>query len=325
MTDTQRTDVHRPSAIIPTDYEWVAVEMVRIDGTDLGAAEFLIRQREIIRAHMEKTGGTYAHHQHGGSCMICGAWAVYTHLFYHSKSNSYIRTGSDCAEKLALAADSAVMDAFRREARTALAAKAGKRKALALLQANGIEAAWDVQYTPTDDPRNRQDEEQTIRDIVERLIKYGSISEKQVTYVRKLLDRIATRMDRLFTQAAEENHVRDTAAPWVAGRQDISGEIVSAKFVDYDYAYLNHLAATMLKALVKLADGRKLWVSVPRAMQDAAVTPGMDWNDIPARLRGAQITGMRVTVKLSKDDKIFAFGSRPTGGTITFKPVEVGA
>lgn len=323
MSRIERTDIHRPSAIIPSDYQFVAVEFIKLEGTNLGDASFIIAERLRIQQHMERTGGTYAAHEHGGNCMICGAWAIYTMLFYHEKTNSYIRTGQDCAQKLEMSADHGAMNKFRAQVREALAAHAGKRKALALLQLHGIEAAWDVQYSPVDGQgmsdeefrkawaRNPQREERIIRDIVERLIKYGSISEKQVNYTRKLLQAISSREERLYAQALEENHVRDTAAPWVAGRQDVSGNIVSARFVDYEYAQMAHIQPTALKILLKRDDGAKLWVSLPSRMWTAS--------DVVEQVRGARIEGLRVTVKLSDKDPIFAFGSRPSGGVLTLK------
>ncbi len=54
-----RTDIHRPSAIDPADYEFVGVEYDRTDD-DIGAAYMLAEEQRTIRAHMERTGGTYS-------------------------------------------------------------------------------------------------------------------------------------------------------------------------------------------------------------------------------------------------------------------------
>ncbi|KKK40947.1 hypothetical protein LCGC14_2907560, partial [marine sediment metagenome] len=66
----------------------------------------------------------YAQHDHGGVCMVCGSVnALYTIIFYHASSNTYIRMGGDCAAKcdMARAGDQenfrvAVNDARRNQA-----------------------------------------------------------------------------------------------------------------------------------------------------------------------------------------------------------------
>src|SRR5215469_17049189 len=94
-----RTDIHRPSAIVPDDYEFVAFEHIKIES--FGECEYVLQQRRLIQQHMERTGATYSAHEHGGNCMICGnVMATYTILFYHAKTNSYVRAGQDCAQKL---------------------------------------------------------------------------------------------------------------------------------------------------------------------------------------------------------------------------------
>src|SRR3954467_8647095 len=100
----KRTDTHRPSAIIPSEYTWVAQEVAPIFG--LGDCHFILAERERIRAHMDRTGGTYAGHAHGGNCMVCGnANAIYTILFYHEPTNSYVRMGERCAMKCDMGID----------------------------------------------------------------------------------------------------------------------------------------------------------------------------------------------------------------------------
>lgn len=53
-----RTDIHRPSAIVPTDYEYVALGYQRIDGLD--AVQAVIEQRHILAEHMKRTSGRYS-------------------------------------------------------------------------------------------------------------------------------------------------------------------------------------------------------------------------------------------------------------------------
>ena len=135
-----RTDIHRPSAVVPEDYDFVAFDY--IGGSDLGAILMLKVEKERFLAHMKQTGGKFSNHEHGGSCYICGAFACYLCTFYHAKSNAYIQTGEDCARKLDMSYGD--MNAFRRVIGDAREAQAGKKKAIALLADAGIARAWEL-------------------------------------------------------------------------------------------------------------------------------------------------------------------------------------
>lgn len=279
---TQRTDIHRPSAIVPTDYDFVGFECIKIEG--IGDCEVILREREHIRAHMERTGGTYSRHEHGGNCMICGnVFAHYTVLFYHRPSNVYVRAGQDCAQKLEMSDDTA-FNYFTAGVRDARAAVAGKRKAQALLTDRGLIAAWEHR-----DYVGGEREEQTLRDMVRNLIRYGSWSEKQFAYAAKLLDRIATRAERLAQQAAEA----EAAAPCPTGRVSIRGTVLTTRVQESHYSRFG-----VLKMLVKDDSGFKVWGTVPTAAGSEDIQ------------RGARIA-FKATVKPSPTDPKFGFFKRP--------------
>jgi hypothetical protein len=291
-----RTDTHRPSQINPEDYEFVAFEYLKIE--DISDAQFLMSERARIRAHMECTGGQRSNHEHGGNCHVCGSVnAIYTALFHHKPSNVYIRTGLDCTEKL----DSAVNgDVFRRNVRTALEARAGKRKALATLEAAGIAAAWAIYMGPegrdsegTYSQRADRREENTICDILSRLVKYGSISPGQINYVRSLLERIANRATIAAARAAEAAVAKPV--PMVAGRATVRGKVLTIREPD-EYAPF-----PQRKILVVHADGWKVWGSLPAALSDVKV--------------GEMVEFSAALTRSDKDEK-FGFFSRPSKAKI---------
>jgi hypothetical protein len=218
----QRTDIHRPSVVNPEDYEFVAMECVPgAFGGDLEACYAQIVARERIREHMAMTGGTYSHHEHGGNCMVCGcANMIYSCLFYHAKTNSYIRTGQDCAEKMDMG-DPAAFSRFRAAIQDWREAKAGQRKAIAILAEKGLSRAWEIrgEYEASAMARQplvaafdaawdasensaetnaarraiqdfdfRWNAAFKINDILNRLVKYGSISDKAMNYVGILIN-----------------------------------------------------------------------------------------------------------------------------------------
>lgn len=277
----KRTDVHRPSAINPVEYEYVACEYTKIEG--LGDCYFLQEERRRIQEHMARTGGTYSHHQHGGNCMVCGSVnAIYTILFYHKPTNSYIRMGSDCAAKCEMAGYDGQFDAFKTACRNALELKAGKRKAEAVLAERGLSGAWVIYTSET---IVQKFEELTIRDIVGKLVQYGSISENQGRFVRNLLDKIPHREEIERQREADKL----AALPVPTGRMIIEGTVIKVGI--YETIYGN-----FKKMTVKTKDGWICFGTVPSS------------HDCD---RG-NIIKFVATVEPSRNDVKFGFFKRPT-------------
>lgn len=136
-----RTDIHRPGAIIPLDYTFVGITTAR---WEYGAwPRLLLAEAAKVRTHMTGTGGQYATHQHGGNCMSCGAHCFYLSVFYHPKSNEYIATGMDCAAKLNMG-DRNRFKKFTDVVEAARHHCAGKRKAQGLLKGVNLDRAWEL-------------------------------------------------------------------------------------------------------------------------------------------------------------------------------------
>lgn len=219
-----RTDIHRPSVIVPADYDFVAFECVKIE--DIGDAMFLKANRDRIREHMAATGGDYSRHEHGGNCHICGSVnAIYTVLFHHRPTNTYVRTGTECAEKLDY--DSGAGEAFRKHVKDAREAVAGKRKAQALLTAPDLVKAWDIFNADHSEGR----EEGIIRDIVGKLVRYGSISEAQTNFLRKLVQDVETRAERAAARAIEKEAAQPV--PVLQERVVVTGTVVGFYATDW--------------------------------------------------------------------------------------------
>lgn len=280
-----RTDIHRPAAIEPTEYDFVGFEYLRVD--DLGSAMFLQAERRRIQEHKARTGGERSAHEHGGNCDVCGsAFAVYKALFWHRDSNVYISTGLDCAEKM----ECAEVDRFRKNMRHALDQRAGKRKAQAVLEQANLSAAWTLyefgQKSATELPR----EETTLCDIVNRLVQYGSLSAPQMAFLGRLVDQIA---NRAVTQAQRQAEADKAApVPVVAKRMTVRGKVLSIKAPDYDRGECGPV-----RMLVQHATGWKVWGSLPSNLADLQ--------------RGAEVE-FDAAVKPSDRDTKFGFFSRPT-------------
>jgi len=117
-------------------------------------------------------------------------------------------------------------------------------------------------------------------------VRYGSWSDKQQAFARKLLAQIPERERREAERAKEA----EQAEPAPTGRVDVQGTVLTVKSQESDYGWST-------KMLVRATTGWKLWVTLPSAIYDAK--------------RGDTVA-FTVTVEPSKDDPKFAFGKRPT-------------
>lgn len=295
MVNNKRIDQHRPSAILTDEYEYVGQECMR--GESLGDCRVMDVERQRIREHMARTGGTYSRHEHGGNCMVCGSvHAIYTILFYYHQNNTYIRMGADCATKCEMSGDYDV-NAFRRAIQDARQAQAGKAKAQLILTDAGLTKCWTL-YTAMNEPlcdceipcnhlsrwENQHKAEQIIGDIVGKLVKYGNLSDKQLKFLRKLLVDIDEREARDLREKEE----RKSASDCPTGRIKIEGEVLGVKTVDTEWGLVT-------KLLVKHATGYKVWGSQPARMNAE---------------KGDQIK-FTATVTPSPDDSKFGFYKRP--------------
>lgn len=182
---TKRTDIHRPSAIQTSDYEFVACMTDRADA-DLS----LLDERKTLIGFMQRTGATYANHDHGGSCMVCGAGFLDYAVFHHTPTNKLVCMGMDCAAKMEMGVD-AQFRAFKERVKAGIEAKAGKAKAQAQLAERGLTAAWTVYVTEFE---GRPAYEDIItNDMVAKLVRYGSLSDKQWAFLANLVAKIEAR------------------------------------------------------------------------------------------------------------------------------------
>jgi hypothetical protein len=277
-----RDDIHSPKNIIPDEYQYVAEDYMKVEC--LGDALCLNAQRDILQAHRAQTGGKHAQVNTTGNCQVCGSVnALYTSIFYHQKSNTYVRMGHDCADKCACGGEFE-RNAFRRAIQDAREAYAGKRKAQAALGDAGVPAAWDIYAADYDtlprDPKtvvNRAEkldefgyvvqeayhfagdtfyEERTIRDIVGRLVKYGSVNEAQMKLVKQLTERIPDRDLRNAEWEAKRKAEKEAAAPCPKGRIKIEGTVLKVEERETQWGFRTVMT-------VKATEGFVLWGSVP--------------------------------------------------------------
>ena len=288
----RRTDTHRPAALNPSEYEYVAPEQVRgVQQGDLAACEFQLAMRERIRQHMARTGGTYSHHSHGGNCMVCGnAMATYTVLFYHRPTNTYVRMGERCAEHVDASYDRSECAALRREHKHYAEFLAGKTKAQGVLAAAGVADAWAIYETAGQWPDdNCASQRHTVRDIVGKLVRYGSVTDKQLGLIGLMLTRIADAPAIEARRAAE----RAAAADAPKGRHTFTVIVLSRKVQESDFG-------DVTKMLVRHESGWRAYGTEPRAIE----------------VKRGDVLSLTATFEPSEKDTKFAFFARPIA-TIT--------
>lgn len=316
---TKRTDVHAPSRIMPEDYRYMLVES-RDNNFSTGSCE-----RKAFQDHMTKTGATFSTHDHGGGCMVCGAWMIDYAIFYHIPSNEYIVTGCDCANKI----DGGHADDFRRVAQMR---RAAAKRAVATVAAakvledlgmlDAVEAMfadaeiggkvvnWDVPAKTEMDVEREHlalligsevayalpkylvarttNDFFTIVEMVRNLVKYGKWSDKQVNYVKVLMAKLAELPVKVLVWKKEDEKRAD--AP--EGKLEIVGKVLSLKTTNSDWGMV-------VKMLVEHESGYKVWSTVP-----AAINP--DKGDV---------VKFTATLKRSQDPK-FAYASRPSKASV---------
>lgn len=267
-----RTDIHRPSQITPEDYAFV--------GCDYYGPHSQFTDRKFINQHIARTGGTYSNHDHGGTCHICGASAMYVAVYHHARTNTYIVTGEDCASKMDTG-EAVAFRALRKRIAAGRKAEKGSIKAMEILKAANLEAAWEIYKGGPSDKY----EESTIKSIVSKLVKYGSVSDKALSFVSSLIEKIGKRAE-IEAQRARE---ADAALPVPVSdnRILIEGKVLSVKGVEGRFGY-------QTKVLVQHADGWKVYGTQPIDCQ-----------------RG-DVIKFYAAVQQSKDDPKFGFFSRPT-------------
>jgi len=275
-----RKDLHRPSTIQPQEYDYVSCDYL---GGGVDALAFY-SDRMAFRVHRERTGGRWSDHEHGGSCHVCGAHAMYVARFHHRPTNVYIQTGMDCAQKMDMG-DATAFRSFKKRIAEGRKTFKGKAKAQELLAERQLSTAWTIYTATYDAPLPR--EENIITDIVSKVVRYGSISDKQANFVGKLLNDISTRAQRTAQRAAEQAAAQPV--PVSDQRQTIRGEVVSTKVVD-------GFRGPVTKMLVRHADGWKVWGTVPAGLTVE---------------RGDEVE-FAAKIEPSRDDPKFGFFSRPT-------------
>ena len=179
-----RTDAHRPSAIQPSEYEFI----VFVDYSKYSGISGQLRiQQQAIRDSQARTGGTWAKRENNGNCHVCGAIFSYGAVYRHRPTNEYVSLGHICADKLEFSLDGAEFRSWKKRILAGHKTAKGRAAAERILTESGCKRAWEINALSYNDltPSQRRPYG-IITDIVGRAIRYGSVSPKQIDFLQSL-------------------------------------------------------------------------------------------------------------------------------------------
>lgn len=321
----RRTDPHRPGAIVPAEYRYVLsyemphtmegmpspgyrlncerdravyereviavqsgrpvfhLKLVKVGEHDADGRCCILGLRRIAKVSFASTGGD-------GKCSVCGARYVYGDVWRHEPTGDHIHVGHNCADKYQMLTDRSEWELMRdrRAAATAAAIKAEQTKAhnaemrrlgqAFLEQRPELAAALSKEHP-------------ILKDMAEKLYRFGSLSEKQIAFAIKL--------------GSERQEV---VVPAPVGRGKVRGKVIKVK------AYDGFHGGTTWKMTVKVETESGVWLvwtTIPATIMDEV------WKseeNHPEWLKGRTV---EFTATLAHgNDAHFALGSRPTAGRV---------
>lgn len=279
---TKRTDVHRPGAIIPSDYQQI------LDYVLPGAEPFDHWNVQEARALLESVGW----HREGrlfgnlSKCGVCGAHFRNGSIYRHVPTGHLVTMGHDCADKYEMLADHSDWNAAKeaieaQRARVIEARLNAETRTYLLAQHAGLAEAFEVKHHIIQDIKAQFDGSR---------VKY--LTDKQIALVLK----IAKDQNE---KAARPPEVRAVAP---TGRVKFAGILVSKKSQTTDFG-------TTIKGTIKVTTGAGVWLAwgtLPDSLWDHT------HNDRPEVGDTIELTG---TLSHGSDSG-FAFFKRPTGAKI---------
>jgi hypothetical protein len=284
---TQRTDPHRPGAIVPQDYDLEFYFTSAVDPDGFSLDEDGLKQLADFedRKLMVNIHGAF-------QCDICGAWYTWGAGFIHTPSGMIVTMGRDCAEKYQVAAN---MPGWERYKGMAIdKARARARRAEMRAKVREFAAAHPDVMVALKAIKG----DYVGNDLRHNLMKWGSLTAPQIKYVFTLQARVARKAE----WDAAEAEINWIDVPVSSKRVTVSGEVLTIKWQENDYG-------GSLKMLLRVDTDEgsyKLWGTVA-----AAIDPK----------RGDLVT-FDARVERSRDDSKFGFYNRPTKASITGVNIE---
>lgn len=231
MTRNVRTDVHRPSTIIPANY--VERMWYSLAHDFEGWPQPPINIDRVIEIQREAQGKGLAMFGSLGNCGVCGAHFKHGTLFVHEPTGELVHMGYDCAAKYECLVDASAAELERDRVHRANAKEIQRKqneaaRAAFLDQHPGLATALEAGKCEASDLAIAPDDYRTLgahailADLARKFTRFCELSEKQVALALRLHAQITT-------PPAQRPADVKMPAPAGQGRVTFIGEIVSAK------------------------------------------------------------------------------------------------
>lgn len=226
----------------------------------------------------------------GHKCEHCGARLRWAGIVRYNPTGQHFVVGETCAEERMTLENRVEFDAR-------LVKMAAEHRAEVLRRAEAKAAFYRdhaAEATYLFDEERPYDG--FFDDLKRKLETYGELSEKQLACITRNVEREAAKQARI----AEHQAQMINAPALTVGRHVIEGTVLSTKVVESAYG-------DQLKMLVELADGNRVYGSVP-AKLESVWTPG----EAPRLIDRGDVVRFSAAVEVSNDDTHFGFYKRPT-------------
>jgi hypothetical protein len=261
---------------------------------------------EALEARV-KAGGFEGNFVNKGTCDHCGAHFHYGAEFKHTNGHVIV-VGHICADEAFGCDDRRAYDLgkAKRHAKALRERIARHKEADTFIRANDLAAVF------TEANRNHDSKGGDIlTDLHLKLHQWGSLTEKQIAFARKLADEIANPKAIVCDFCGDEGHAAKAcpnlgSVPLTDERITVHARILTARYEESQYG-------SSLKGLFQTATGYKLWGTIPAAIYDAFFydEKGHHTNQSLDDLRGTYVSFV-ARVKRSDKDRTFGFINRPT-------------
>lgn len=303
---SKRTDPHRPGAIIPAHYQdrvYYALPTTQggmpVPGWNLEA----MRNYTAANPMFVREGG----YGGAGECGICGSHFITGAIFLHDLTGQSLHVGHDCADKYDMMANwsEAMLEAKRRKDATAkaIATAQNREKRNAFCQAHpGLREALDFAEAIYEKHKENNFLEPLpfgigiILDMERKLIRFRSLSEKQVALALKLANAI---------QNPPPPKPEEVKVPAPEGRQTFRGIVVGLRTQEGDWG-------DTTKITIKVETEAGIWLAWGTLPDGIDIPEGYSMGEAGVRGQTIELTG---TLTRGKDPH-FAFYKRPTKAKI---------
>jgi hypothetical protein len=280
-----RTDIHRPSELVPENYEYVASSFpVETTNPHTGGTETKEEWEGTPEWHaMGQPKQSTVEHARVGHCDHCGASHKYQVLLRHQGTGELVSVGHECYE-----------NRFSVEGWKNRVAGASRREELRQQREVNTAAALG-KMTP--DQKEAYDwatsgaegVHPTAEDLARKVPQFGPLSDRQAEFLAKL------HKETVAKQEAEAA-ARENATPCPRGKHTVTGTILGFKTTENAYGITT-------KMIVLDDRGFKVYGSRPAAFSRDGAEKG-------------DRVSFTADLEPSQDDELFGFFSRPAKTSI---------